>query len=86
MLVLQIEILSVLSKNKDENSKLPPIKFLTRDKTDKDAANLKTLVTAIKDSKKGATIGVYSKDKFDTDFVSAFRKAMKEFPSVSKIH
>jgi len=74
----KIQILEGLSKNKDENSTVPPVKLLIRDKVDKDAANIKTLTEAIKESKNGKNISVYAKDKFSSELIDAWRKAVKE--------
>merc|ERR1711970_167534 len=74
----KIQILEGLAKNKDENSTVPQVKLLIRDKADKDAANIKTLIDAIKESKNGKNISVYAKDKFSSDLIDAFRKAIKE--------
>lgn len=74
----KIQILEGLSKNKDENSTVPPVNLLIRDKGDKDAANIKKLIDAIKESKTGKNIGVYSKDKFSSELIDAWRKAIKE--------
>lgn len=81
MFLSQIEILEGISKIKDD--KAASVKLLVRDKADKDAANIKTLVSAIKNSRKGKTIGVYTKDKFSSDLVDAWKKAVKEFEQVS---
>ncbi|XP_042233309.1 FACT complex subunit spt16-like isoform X2 [Homarus americanus] len=74
----KIQILEGLEKNKDENSIVPPVKLLVRDKNDKDKANISKLIEAIKGSKNGSKIGVYAKDKFTSDLIDAWRKAVKE--------
>ncbi|KAK3882667.1 hypothetical protein Pcinc_012963 [Petrolisthes cinctipes] len=74
----KIQILEGLEKNKDENSNVPPVKLLIRDKNDKDKANITKLVDAIKGSKSGSKIGVYAKDKFSSELIDAWRKAVKE--------
>lgn len=74
----KIQILEGLEKNKDENSSVPPVKLLVRDKNDKDKANIAKLIDAIKGSKGGSKIGVYAKDKFSSDLIDAWRKAVKE--------
>ena len=53
--------------------------------TDKDKANFGKLIDAIKESKKGKVIGVYSKDKFPGEFNESWRAALKEanFETVS---
>ncbi|KAB7506147.1 FACT complex subunit spt16 [Armadillidium nasatum] len=74
----KIQILEPLEKNKDENSNVPPVKLLIRDKNDKDKANLGKLIDAIKESKGGSKIGVYAKDKFSSDLIDSWRKCIKE--------
>ncbi|XP_064111889.1 FACT complex subunit spt16-like isoform X4 [Macrobrachium nipponense] len=74
----KILILEGLEKNKDENSSVPPVKLLIRDKNDKDKANISKLIDAIKASKGGSKIGVYAKDKFNSELIDAWRKAVKE--------
>lgn len=74
----KIQILEGLEKNKDENSNVPPVKLLIRDKSDKDKANISKLIEAIKESKGGTKIGVYVRDKFSSDLIDAWRKAIKE--------
>uniref|UniRef100_A0A0N7ZCU8 FACT complex subunit n=1 Tax=Scylla olivacea TaxID=85551 RepID=A0A0N7ZCU8_SCYOL len=74
----KIQILEGLEKNKDENSNVPPVKLLIRDKSDKDKANISKLIEAIKQSKGGTKIGVYVRDKFSSDLIDAWRKAIKE--------
>uniref|UniRef100_A0A2P2I040 FACT complex subunit n=1 Tax=Hirondellea gigas TaxID=1518452 RepID=A0A2P2I040_9CRUS len=76
----KIEILEGLSKSKEEG--LPNIKLFVRDKADKDVANIAKLMTAIKGSGRGKTVGVYAKDKFSSDLVDAWRKAIKQFEQI----
>ncbi|MCL4118736.1 UNVERIFIED_CONTAM: hypothetical protein GTU68_027378 [Idotea baltica] len=74
----KIQILESLEKHKDENSNVPPVILLIRDKNDKDKSNLSKLISAIKESKGGSKIGVYSKDKFSSDLIDSWRKCIKE--------
>lgn len=46
--------------------------------SDKDKANISKLIEAIKGSKGGSKIGVYSKDKFSSELIDAWRKAVRE--------
>ncbi|ESO89772.1 hypothetical protein LOTGIDRAFT_124718 [Lottia gigantea] len=64
--------------NKDGDQGVPSIKLLTRDKADKDQANFKTLVDAIKGSKKGKCYGEFVKDKFPGEFLDSWRAALKD--------
>lgn len=72
----KIDFLRQAENSKDENS--VTIKLLIRDRGDKDGANFKTLIAAIKDSKKGKTLGVFSKDIYPGDFMQAWRAAISK--------
>ncbi|XP_067013415.1 FACT complex subunit spt16 isoform X2 [Anabrus simplex] len=73
----KIEFLRQVENSKDENS-VPPVKLLVRDRTDEDKANFTKLVNAIKGSKKGKTLGVFSKDNYPGAFMDAWRSALKK--------
>lgn len=68
----KIEFLKQVEDSDD--SSLPSVELLTRDKSDKDAANYAKLVEAIKASKSGKTVGEFSKDKFPGEFIEGWRK------------
>lgn len=63
------------AESKDENNIQPVL--LVRDK-DNDDANLKTLFAAIKESRKGKTIGVFSKDNYHGQLMDAWKAALKK--------
>lgn len=73
----KIEFLRPAESVKDENS-VVPIKLLVRDRNDKDEANFKTLITAIKESKNGKNLGVFSKDNYKGEFMDLWRAAIKK--------
>lgn len=73
----KIEFLRPAESVKDENS-IVPIKLLVRDRNDKDEANFKTLISAIKASKKGKTLGVFSRDNYPGEFMDGWRAALKK--------
>ncbi|XP_069114488.1 LOW QUALITY PROTEIN: FACT complex subunit SPT16-like [Argopecten irradians] len=73
----KIEFLKQVDSSKENDNGVPSINLLVRDKGDKDKANFKKLVSAIKESKKGKTVGEFSKDKFPGDFMSSWRAALK---------
>lgn len=73
----KIEFLRPAESAKDENSAVP-IKLLVRDRNDKDAANFKTLIEAIKESKNGKSLGVFSKDNYKGEFMDLWRGAIKK--------
>lgn len=61
---------------------VPEIKLLVRHKDDKDKANFEKLIEAIKESKNGKSIGVFSKDSFSNEFCDLWKKTLKEQVSV----
>lgn len=73
----KIEFLKQVETSKENDQGIPPIKLLTRDKADKDKGNFQKLVDSIKESKKGKTVGEFSKDKFPGDFMDGWRAALK---------
>ena len=73
----KIEFLRQIESNMDQN--VPPIKLLIRDKSDNDKNNFEKLSEAIKDSKKGKTLGVFEKDIANTNngpFCEAWKKVV----------
>ncbi|GAB6025748.1 splicing associated factor Dre4 [Chamberlinius hualienensis] len=83
----KIEFLKQIQSGKENENELPPVKLLTRDKTDKDKANFSKLIEAIKKSKNGKTLGHFVKDKFAGEFIESWRglldKESFEFVDVS---
>ncbi|KAL7031962.1 hypothetical protein ACKWTF_007185 [Chironomus riparius] len=73
----KIEFLKQIESIKDETD-LPQIKLLVKDKTDKDKGNFEKLVEIMKASKKGKTIGVFVKDVFPGEFCESWRAYIKE--------
>ena len=73
----KIEFLKKVDKDRDD---IPPLKLLTRDKSDNDKANFETIADAIKASKGGKNVGVFGKDKeFSGSFMDAWRRVLKNF-------
>lgn len=71
----KIEFLKQIESNLDPA--VPPVKLLTRDKADNDKKNFEKLTEAIKQSRKGKTLGVFSKDKgFPGAFMDSWRAHM----------
>lgn len=74
----KIECLAQLQKNLD--SEVPKIHLLPRDKADNDAKNFAKIANAIKESKEGQTLGVFSKDKVATStFTEKWTECSKKF-------
>lgn len=72
----KIDFLRQAENSKEENS--IGIKLLVRDRNDKDATNFKTLISAIKGSKNGKMLGVFSKDNYPGEFMDLWRSAIKK--------
>lgn len=70
----KIDFLKQLEASKENDQ--PQIKLLTRNKGDKDKENFQKLISEIKSSKKGKTIGEFSKDKFPGEFMESWRSAL----------
>lgn len=62
--------------SKDENN--VQMTLLIRDKEDNDAANFKTIIGAISESKNGKTLGVFPKDNYAGPFMDAWRAVVKK--------
>lgn len=73
----KIEFLKQIENIKDETD-LPQVKFLIKDKTDKDKANFEKLAEVMGESKKGKTLGVFSKDNFPGEFCESWRAFLKK--------
>ncbi|XP_058830141.1 FACT complex subunit spt16 isoform X1 [Topomyia yanbarensis] len=72
----KIDFLKPIDKEGEEN--VPAVKLLVRDKNDKDMANFGKLLEAIKESKNGKTLGVFTKDKFPGSFCESWRAFLKD--------
>lgn len=72
----KIEFLKQIEGSKDETD-LPQIKLLVKDKSDKDKANYETIWEVMKGSKEGKTVGVFAKDNFKGEFCDSWRSFMK---------
>lgn len=71
----KIEFLKQIETINDPD--LPQVKLLVKDKNDKDKANFETLIKVMESSKKGKTIGIFSKDNFAGEFCESWRAALK---------
>lgn len=58
------------------NGKVPPVTTLLRDKSDKDVANFEKLIDHIKNA--DSDVGSFIKEKFDSEFVDGWNKALEE--------
>ena len=74
----KIDFLRQIETNLD--SAVPPIKLMVRDKSDNDKKNFEKVTEAIKDSRNGKKLGVFSKDKdFPGPFMDAWRNVVGKF-------
>ncbi|XP_076248178.1 SPT16 homolog, facilitates chromatin remodeling subunit dre4 isoform X1 [Calliopsis andreniformis] len=73
----KIEFLRKLENQKMEDTGVPPVKLLVRDRNDEDKSNFAKLIEVIKQSKKGKTLGVFSKENYPGAFMDAWRAALK---------
>ncbi|XP_026678301.1 FACT complex subunit spt16 [Diaphorina citri] len=70
----KIEFLRQIESVKDDD--VPPVKLLTRNKDGDDKESFNTIIKAIKDSKKGKSIGVFAKENFKGTFIDAWKKVL----------
>ncbi|XP_043248996.1 FACT complex subunit spt16 isoform X1 [Colletes gigas] len=73
----KIEFLRKLENQKSEDTGVPPVKLLVRDRNDEDKGNFTKLIEVIKQSKKGKMIGIFSKENYPGAFMDAWRAALK---------
>lgn len=73
----KIEFLRKVENQKTEDTGVPPVKLHVRDRSDEDKANFAKLIEVIKGSKKGKTLGVFSKENYPGAFMDAWRSALK---------
>ena len=63
-----------------QDSVVPPIKLLPRDKADNDKKNFEKITEAIKDSKDGKLLGNFEKDKgFAGGFMDNWKNVLSKF-------
>ncbi|XP_012262987.2 FACT complex subunit spt16 isoform X2 [Athalia rosae] len=73
----KIEFLRNVENQKTEDTGVPPVKLLVRDRTDEDKTNFAKLIDVIQSSKKGKTIGIFSKENYPGSFMVAWKAALK---------
>ena len=74
----KIDFLRQIEANLDAS--IPPVKLMTRDKADNDKKNFEKIANAIKESKSGKTLGIFTKDKdFPGPFMDAWRNVLTKF-------
>ncbi|XP_047357089.1 FACT complex subunit spt16 isoform X1 [Vespa velutina] len=73
----KIEFLRKVENQKIEDTGVPPVMLLVRDRGDEDKANFAKLIEIIKQSKKGKTLGVFSKENYPGAFMDAWRASLR---------
>ncbi|KAJ9590632.1 hypothetical protein L9F63_016343 [Diploptera punctata] len=68
----------IQTNNKDENGIPAKLELHIRDRTDEDKKNFQKLIDGMKRSKKGKTLGVFSKDNYPGQFMEAWRAVLKK--------
>uniref|UniRef100_A0A6M2DW00 FACT complex subunit n=1 Tax=Xenopsylla cheopis TaxID=163159 RepID=A0A6M2DW00_XENCH len=61
-----------------EDSGIPEIKLLIRDRNDKDKSNFEKIIDGIKVSRKGKCIGVFPKENYKGEFCDGWKAALKK--------
>ncbi|XP_008316564.1 FACT complex subunit SPT16 isoform X2 [Cynoglossus semilaevis] len=61
-----------ITKGNENANGAPPITLLTREKNESNKANFDKMIEAIKGSKEGKTVGVFSKDKFPGEYMKSW--------------
>uniref|UniRef100_A0A667WMJ2 FACT complex subunit n=1 Tax=Myripristis murdjan TaxID=586833 RepID=A0A667WMJ2_9TELE len=61
-----------ITKGNENANGVPPITLLTREKNESNKANFDKMIEAIRGSKEGKTVGVFSKDKFPGEYMKSW--------------
>ncbi|CAB1351454.1 unnamed protein product, partial [Coregonus sp. 'balchen'] len=62
----------VVTKGNENANGVPPITLLVREKNESNKANFEKMMEAIRASKEGKTVGVFSKDKFPGEYMKSW--------------
>uniref|UniRef100_A0A3B5LLY0 FACT complex subunit n=1 Tax=Xiphophorus couchianus TaxID=32473 RepID=A0A3B5LLY0_9TELE len=65
-----------ITKGNENANGVPPITLLTREKNESNKGNFDKMIEAIKGSKEGKTIGVFSKDKFPGEYMKSWSNTL----------
>ena len=76
------EMIYIFAEFNFQDSAVPPVKLLPRDKADNDKKNFEKIAEAIKGSRNGKLVGTFDKDK---GFGGAFMDAWKEVLGKSSV-
>ncbi|KAK7590876.1 hypothetical protein V9T40_002489 [Parthenolecanium corni] len=72
----KIDFLRQIEQHRDENS-VPPVKLYVRNKDGNEKENFDKLISALKGSGKGKSLGVFGKDNFPGPFVESWKETLK---------
>uniref|UniRef100_A0A8D3DEU5 FACT complex subunit n=1 Tax=Scophthalmus maximus TaxID=52904 RepID=A0A8D3DEU5_SCOMX len=61
-----------VTKGNENANGVPPITLLTREKNESNKANFDKMIEAIRGSREGKTVGIFSKDKFPGDYMKSW--------------
>ncbi|XP_070785820.1 FACT complex subunit SPT16 [Enoplosus armatus] len=61
-----------VTKGNENANGVPPITLLTREKNESNKANFDKMIEAIRGSKDGKTVGIFSKDKFPGEYMKSW--------------
>uniref|UniRef100_A0A3Q1GZB1 FACT complex subunit n=1 Tax=Acanthochromis polyacanthus TaxID=80966 RepID=A0A3Q1GZB1_9TELE len=61
-----------VTKGNENANGVPPITLLTREKNESNKANFDKMIEAIRGSREGKTVGVFSKDKFPGEYMKSW--------------
>ncbi|XP_029944289.1 FACT complex subunit SPT16 [Salarias fasciatus] len=65
-----------VTKGNENANGVPPITLLTREKNESNKANFDKMIEAIRGSKEGKTVGVFSKDKFPGEYMKSWNDTL----------
>uniref|UniRef100_A0A670ZB58 FACT complex subunit n=2 Tax=Elapidae TaxID=8602 RepID=A0A670ZB58_PSETE len=66
------------SKSNENTNGVPTVTLLVREKNESNKANFDKMIDALKNSKKGKRLGVFSKDKFPGEFMNSWNDALSK--------
>ncbi|XP_063157590.1 FACT complex subunit SPT16 [Candoia aspera] len=66
------------SKSNENTNGVPAVTLLVREKNESNKANFDKMIDALKNSKNGKRIGVFSKDKFPGEFMNSWNEALSK--------
>ncbi|CAJ1085903.1 FACT complex subunit SPT16 [Xyrichtys novacula] len=65
-----------VTKGNENANGVPPITLLTREKNESNKANFDKMIEAIKGSREGKTVGIFSKDKFPGEYMKSWNDTL----------